>query len=102
MAQEDALTYLRHGQSPFFRLPVAVGDVPAGTRAVLLGVPSDLGTTYQPGARLAPWHVRRVSALVELVPELVELDLHPVMLHERGAVAVDASARFAGMELAAS
>lgn len=46
--------------------------------------------------------LRRVSALVELVPELVELDLHPVMLHERGAVAVDASARFAGMELAAS
>lgn len=65
MAQDPALTYLRHGQSPFFRLPVAIGDPPPGTRAVLLGVPFDLGTTYQPGARLAPWHVRRVSALVQ-------------------------------------
>jgi len=65
MAQEDALTYLRHGQTPFFRLPVSVGLVPPGTRAVLLGVPTDLGATYQPGARLAPWHVRRVSALVQ-------------------------------------
>ncbi len=65
MAQADALTYLRHGQTPFFRLPLAIGEVPPGTRAVLLGVPSDLGATYQPGARLAPWHVRRVSALVQ-------------------------------------
>jgi len=65
MAQDPALTYLRHGQSPFFRLPVAVDAIPPGTRAVLLGVPFDLGTTYQPGARLAPWHVRRVSALVQ-------------------------------------
>jgi len=65
MAQEDALTYLRHGQTPFFRLPLKVGEVPPGARAVILGVPTDLGATYQPGARLAPWHVRRVSALVQ-------------------------------------
>jgi agmatinase len=65
MPQEDALTYLRHGQIPFFRLPMAVGEVPPGTRAVLLGIPTDLGVTYQPGARLAPWHVRRVSALLQ-------------------------------------
>lgn len=31
----------------------------------LLGVPHDGGTTYQPGARLAPYHIRRVSALVQ-------------------------------------
>jgi agmatinase len=65
MPQDDALTYLRHGQTPFFRLPVAIGPVPEGTRAVLLGIPTDLGATYQPGARLAPWHVRRVSALLQ-------------------------------------
>ena len=41
------------------------GPLPPGTRAVLFGVPTDLGATYQPGARLAPWHVRRVSALVQ-------------------------------------
>lgn len=28
-------------------------------------MPHDAGTTYQPGARLAPFHVRRVSALVQ-------------------------------------
>lgn len=31
----------------------------------MLGVPHDGGTTYQPGARMAPYHVRRVSALVQ-------------------------------------
>jgi agmatinase len=54
----------------FFRLP-AVGTARdestalAGVDAVLLGVPYDGGTTYQPGARLAPFHVRRVSALLQ-------------------------------------
>jgi len=33
--------------------------------AVFIGVPHDGGTTYQPGARFAPYHVRRVSALVQ-------------------------------------
>ena len=33
--------------------------------AVVLGVPHDGGTTYQPGARFAPYQVRRVSALVQ-------------------------------------
>jgi len=31
----------------------------------VLGVPHDGGTTYVPGARLAPYHVRRVSALIQ-------------------------------------
>lgn len=69
MSQQAALHYLRHGQTPFFRLPVVdVGvrgaEAYAGSRAVVLGVPYDGGTTYQPGTRLAPYHVRRVSALV--------------------------------------
>ena len=65
MTQESALAYLSHGQIPFFRLPLATAEIPPRTGAVLIGVPTDLGTTYQPGARLAPWHVRRVSALVQ-------------------------------------
>ncbi len=67
MAQQSALEYLSHGQTPFFRLPWVpmARPLPSGTRAVLLGVPFDGGTTYQPGARLAPYHVRRVSALVQ-------------------------------------
>ena len=72
MSQESAFAYLRHGQMPFFRLPaVAAPDMAAtsydGLDAVLLGVPYDGGTTYQPGARLAPFAVRRVSALVQTV-----------------------------------
>lgn len=69
VVQQSAFSYLRHGQTPFFRLPMAdlerVGAAPyAGAGAVLLGVPYDGGTTYQPGARLAPYHVRRVSAFL--------------------------------------
>jgi agmatinase len=66
--QQSAAHYLRHGQMPFFRLPVVdfmSPDAYAGADAILLGVPYDGGTTYQPGARLAPYHVRRVSALVQ-------------------------------------
>ena len=67
MSQTTAFEYLSHGQIPFFRLPIAPAParVPTGTAAVLLGVPFDGGTTYQPGARLAPFAVRRVSALVQ-------------------------------------
>jgi len=67
MTQQSAFEYLSHGQIPFFRLPVApvAAGVPPGTGAVLLGVPYDGGTTYQPGARFAPFEVRRVSALVQ-------------------------------------
>jgi len=60
MPQSSAFEYLRHGQTPFFRLPTS-GDADA----VVLGVPHDGGTTYQPGARFAPYHVRRTSALVQ-------------------------------------
>ncbi|HEY2512864.1 MAG TPA: agmatinase [Polyangiaceae bacterium] len=68
MPQTNAFEYIRRGTTPFFRLPVA--DVTAaapytGADAVLLGVPFDLATTYQPGARFAPYAVRRVSALVQ-------------------------------------
>jgi agmatinase len=67
VTQQSAFEYLSHGQIPFFRLPLA--PVASGAlreaRAVLLGVPYDGGTTYRPGARLAPFEVRRVSALVQ-------------------------------------
>jgi agmatinase len=67
MSQAPAFEYLSHGQIPFFRLPVvpAAAGVPPGIGAVVLGVPFDGGTTYRPGARLAPFEVRRVSALVQ-------------------------------------
>jgi agmatinase len=67
MTQQSAFEYLSHGQIPFFRLPIAptAAAIPHGTGAVLLGVPYDGGTTYRPGARLAPFEVRRVSALLQ-------------------------------------
>jgi agmatinase len=64
MPQSSASEYLRHGQTPFFRLPVAT-SLADRVDAVVLGVPHDGGTTYQPGARFAPYHVRRTSALVQ-------------------------------------
>lgn len=76
MPQQPAPEYLAHGQAPFFRLPTAdPRATPAGARAVLLGVPTDAGATYQPGARFAPWHVRRVSALVQGFHSLHGLDV---------------------------
>jgi agmatinase len=70
MSQQAIATYLRHGQTPFFRLPSVDtagrgAAAYAGARAVLLGVPYDGGVTYQPGTRLGPYHIRRVSALVQ-------------------------------------
>jgi agmatinase len=67
MTQQSAVEYITHGQTPFFRLPVAIAAdrIPLGSRAAFLGVPHDLGATYQPGARLAPYHLRRVSAFVQ-------------------------------------
>jgi agmatinase len=65
--QQSAAEYLAHGQIPFFRLPTAplAAGLPDGTGAALLGVPFDGGATYRPGARLAPWEVRRASALLQ-------------------------------------
>ncbi len=37
--------------------------------------------------------LQRISALVEVMPELIELDLNPVVVLERGAIAVDARMR---------
>jgi agmatinase len=64
------LEYIASGQIPFFRLPTAthvLDTAPryAGAGAVLLGVPFDGGSTVQAGARLAPYHVRRVSAFLQ-------------------------------------
>ncbi|HTO95427.1 MAG TPA: agmatinase [Myxococcales bacterium] len=67
MPQQSALEYIRTGQIPFFRLPLADPRALGEADAALIGVPFDAGTTYQPGARFAPWHLRRVSALVQSV-----------------------------------
>jgi agmatinase len=67
MPQLSALEYIRGGQTPFFRLSGADPQRLADMDAALIGVTFDIGTTYQPGARLAPYHLRRVSALVQSV-----------------------------------
>lgn len=68
MGQQAALDYIRGGGTPFFRLPQASVHSPGsldGVQAAFLGVTFDGGTTYQPGARFAPYHLRRLSALVQ-------------------------------------
>jgi agmatinase len=68
MPQSPAFAYIRQGISPFFRLPlvdVQAGAPYAGLDGVVLGVPFDMATTYRPGARFAPYEVRRVSAMVQ-------------------------------------
>jgi agmatinase len=63
--QDPAIAYLRHGQIPFFRLPTWRDLPDSDVDVAILGVPHDGGTTYVPGARLGPYHLRRVSALVQ-------------------------------------
>jgi agmatinase len=92
MTQQSAAHYLRHGQTPFFRLPladVAAPDAYVGADAILLGVPYDGGTTYQPGARLAPYHIRRVSALVQSWHPVHQVDVFArVLARDGGNVAL--------------
>ena len=75
MAQQNALEYIRSGQTPFFRLPCADPRALKDVDAALIGVTFDVGTTYQPGARLAPYHLRRVSALVQSVHPVHRVDV---------------------------
>jgi agmatinase len=68
MPQTSAFSYIRQGTTPFFRLPqvdVHAASPYGGLDAVVVGVPFDMATTYRPGARFAPYEVRRVSALVQ-------------------------------------
>jgi agmatinase len=67
MGQQSAIDYIRSGNTPFFRLPSAraAESAPGSVDAIFLGVTFDSGTTYQPGARFAPYHLRRLSALVQ-------------------------------------
>ena len=79
MSQQPAFDYIRHGQIPFFRLPLANfaargSETYRGADAVVLGVPYDGGTTYQPGARFGPYHVRRTSALIQGFDPVLGLD----------------------------
>lgn len=59
----DALTYARFtGVPTFMRLP-HITD-PAELEVALVGVPFDGGTTYRPGARFGPRHIREQSAII--------------------------------------
>ncbi len=75
MVQQSALEYIRSGQTPFFRLPCGDPRALREIDAALIGVTFDVGTTYQPGARLAPYHLRRVSALVQSVHPVHGVDV---------------------------
>jgi agmatinase len=82
MPQTSAFTYIRQGGTPFFRLPqvnVEAASPYAGLDAVVIGVPYDAATTYRPGARFAPYEVRRVSALLQGFHPAHKLDVFGVL-----------------------
>src|SRR5262249_30024949 len=82
MPQVNALPYIRRGATPFFRLPVVDVEAAApyaGLDAVVIGVPFDQATTYRPGARFAPYEVRRVSALVQTFHPVHKVDVFGVL-----------------------
>src|SRR5947209_15995113 len=59
----DALTYARFTGIPtFMRLPHITQ--PEELDVALIGVPFDGGTTYRPGPRFGPRHVRAQSAII--------------------------------------
>jgi agmatinase len=59
----DALTYARFtGVPTFMRLP-QITD-PEELEVALVGVPFDGGTTYRPGTRFGPRHIREQSAII--------------------------------------
>ncbi|HVH72561.1 MAG TPA: agmatinase [Candidatus Dormibacteraeota bacterium] len=59
----DALTYARFtGVSTFLRLPHITE--PEELEVALVGVPFDGGTTYRPGPRFGPRHIREQSAII--------------------------------------
>jgi agmatinase len=70
----DALVYPRfEGIPTFMRLP-HITD-PKALDVALVGVPFDGGTTYRPGARFGPRHIRVQSALIR--PYNPVLDVNP-------------------------
>jgi agmatinase len=59
----DALTYARFTGIPtFMRLPLITE--PGELEVALIGVPFDGGTTYRPGPRFGPRHIRQQSAII--------------------------------------
>lgn len=92
MPQAPAFAYVRQGMTPFFRLPrLDVESAPpySDVDAVVIGIPYDAATTYHPGARFAPYEVRRVSALLQGFHPVHKVDVFgSVRVADGGNVAV--------------
>jgi agmatinase len=74
----DALVYPRFsGLCTFMRLPLITQ--PEEIDIALLGIPFDGGTTYRPGTRFAPRHVRQQSAIIR--PWNPVLNVNPFAKH---------------------
>jgi agmatinase len=70
----DALTYARFtGVPTFLRLP-QITD-PGELEIAIVGIPFDGGTTYRPGPRFGPRHIRTQSAIIR--PWNPELKVNP-------------------------
>lgn len=74
----DALVHARSGGiATFMRLP-HIAD-PAELEIALLGIPFDGGTTYRPGTRFGPRHIREQSVLIR--PWNPVLNVNPFQKH---------------------
>jgi guanidinopropionase len=74
----DALTYARFTGIPtFMRLPHI--PQPEELEIAIVGIPFDGGTTYRPGPRFGPRHVRNQSAIIR--PWNPELKVNPFAKH---------------------
>ncbi|HEX5858653.1 MAG TPA: agmatinase [Microbacterium sp.] len=79
IGQRDIPGYPRYAGLPTFALLPRLEDVPHADVAVL-GIPFDAGTSYRPGARFGPGHIRECSR--QLHPYHQTLDVHPFAVQQ--------------------
>ncbi|MGC5170216.1 agmatinase [Microbacterium sp. DT81.1] len=105
MGQRDIPGHPRYAGIATFALLPRIEDVPHADVAVL-GIPFDAGTSYRPGARFGPAHIRECSR--QLHPYHQTHDVHPFAVQQvadagdLGVTPYDIAAAVSSIEFAAS
>ena len=105
IGQRDIPGYPRFAGPATFALLPRLEDVPRADVAVL-GIPFDAGTSYRPGARFGPNHIRECSR--QLHPYHQTHDVHPFAVQQvadagdLGVTPYDIGAAVAAIEAAAT
>jgi agmatinase len=79
IGQRNIPDYPRYGGVATFALLPRIEDVPRADVAIL-GIPFDSGTSYRPGARFGPNHIREASR--QLHPYHQTHDVYPFAVHQ--------------------